>query len=173
MSDNARTLISGLSLSALGLVMWALGEGWSGTAVPPIPGDVPTHGFGTTTHADGTPLKLGEPITPPQAVRRVAQDAIKFTDRLKRCIGRVELYQYEMDAYVLLGKNVGDGAVCNSSIPGKLKRGAYEAACATILDFRRAQGRDCSLSANQHFCGGVWKMRQNEYKLCMTGEYSI
>lgn len=173
MTDGSRTAIKGLTLSALGLVMWALGEGWSGTAVPPIPGDVPTHGFGTTTHADGSPLKLGEPITPPQAVRRVAQDAIKFTDRLKRCIGNVELYQREIDAYVLLGKNVGDGAVCRSSIPAKLRRGDYDAACKTILDFRKAQGRDCSQPVNHGFCGGVWDMRQNEYKLCMTGEYTL
>ena len=170
MADK-RQAIGALSLSAMALVMWVTKEGWSGTATPPVKGDVPTYGFGTTTHEDGSPVKQGETITPPQAVKRVAIDASRFTDRVKLCMSGAELYQHELDAYVLLAENVGGGNFCNSSIPAKVKAGQYEAACKTILDFKRVQGKDCSQPANRHFCGGVWTARQDEYRLCATGEY--
>ena len=70
-----RRPVSGLSLSALALIAWVTYESWAPIAKPPIPGDVPTHGFGTTTHEDGTPVALGEEIKPVQAVRRVVRPA--------------------------------------------------------------------------------------------------
>lgn len=172
-----RKAVSGLTLSALAFVAWVTKEGWSGTATPPIPGDVPTYGFGTTTHADGSPVKTGEIIAPVPAIKRVAQDASRFEVALKRCMAGAELYQHEYDAFVLLAENVGDGAVCRSSIPSKVKSGQYEAACKTILDFagitRTINGKkvrlSCEIRANG--CYGVWRARQDEYKLCTTGEY--
>lgn len=176
MADK-RTVISGLSLSALALVAWVTKEGWSGTATRPIPGDVPTYGFGTTTHADGSPVKLGETITPPQAIKRVAQDAQRFEGALKRCMAGAELSQNEYDAYVQLAENVGDGAVCKSSIPAKLKAKQYESACKTILDFagitRTIDGKRVRLSCEirSNGCYGVFLARQDEYRQCMFGEY--
>ena len=79
--------------------------------------------------------------------------------QLKRCI-TADLYQHEYDAYVDLAYNVGAAAVCRSSIPAKLAAGDYEAACRTILDFKKVQGRDCSAPQNRPFCGGVWTRRQ-------------
>ena len=177
MEINGRRSIQALSLSALAFVAWIVKEGWSGTATPPIPGDVPTYGFGTTTHADGSSVKNGETISPVQAVRRVAQDASRFEGALKRCMAGAELTQYEYDALVLLAENVGDGAVCRSSIPGKVKAGKYEAACRSILDFagitRTINGKRVRLSCEvrSNGCYGVWRARQDEYRLCMTGEY--
>lgn len=174
---NPRAIISSLSLSALALVAWVTKEGWSGTATPPIPGDVPTYGFGTTTHADGSPVKNGETINPVQAIKRVARDADRFEGALKRCMAGAELTQHEYDALVLLAENVGDGAVCRSSIPGKVKSGQYDAACKTILDFagitRTINGKRTRLSCavRSNGCYGVWIARQDEYRLCMTGEY--
>lgn len=174
---SKRTAISGLSLSALAFVAWLTKEGWSETAVPPIKGDVPTYGFGTTTHADGSPVKAGEKITPVQAVKRVMQDATRFDRAIKRCMDGAELYPYEFDAYMMLAENVGDGAVCRSSIPVKVKAGQYEAACKTILDFagitRAINGKKTRLSCadRANGCYGVWIARQNEYRLCSTGEY--
>lgn len=177
MEINGRRSIQALSLSALAFVAWVVKEGWSGTATPPIPGDVPTYGFGTTTHADGSPVKDGEKITPVQAVKRVAQDASRFEGALKRCMAGAELYQHEYDAFVLMAENVGDGAVCRSSIPAKIKAGQYDAACKTILDFagitRTINGKRVRLSCadRANGCYGVWVARQAEYKLCATGEY--
>ena len=88
---------------------------------------------------------------------------------LRRCIS-ADLYQHEYDAFVDLAYNVGPAAVCRSSIPVKLAAGNYEAACRTILDFKKVQARDCSLPENLRFCGGVWVRRQQMAHLCLTGE---
>ena len=169
MSGNSlRVSIAALILSAAGFSYIALDEGYAPKAVPPVPGDVPTYGLGSTTHADGTPVKAGETITPPEAIQLAVRDISVKEAALKRCIpAEVKLTQGEYDAIVSLAYNVGPGAVCASSIPRKLAAGDYAAACRTILDFKRVQGRDCSLPENRSFCGGIWTRRQREYRQCM------
>jgi hypothetical protein len=51
--------VASLALTAAGLVGILNWEGWSPKAVPPVKGDVPTYGFGTTTDVAGQPLKGG------------------------------------------------------------------------------------------------------------------
>lgn len=169
MSGNSlRVSIAALILSAAGFSFIALDEGYAPKAVPPVPGDVPTYGLGSTTHADGTPVKAGETIAPPEAIQLAVRDISVKEAALKRCIpAEVKLTQGEYDAIVSLAYNVGAGAVCVSSIPRKLAAGDYAAACRTILDFKRVQGRDCSLPENRSFCGGIWTRRQREYRQCM------
>jgi lysozyme len=48
MSERARIAIAALTLSAAGLIGIATSEGWEPVAKPPVPGDVPTGGFGST-----------------------------------------------------------------------------------------------------------------------------
>jgi lysozyme len=89
----------------------------------------------------------------------------------------VALYQHEWDAFVLLAKNVGPGAVCKSSIVPKLRASQFDAACKTVLDFagitRVIDGKrtrlSCEVRANG--CYGVWRARQAEYRMCSAGEY--
>ncbi|KAF7597974.1 MAG: glycoside hydrolase family 24 [Candidatus Dactylopiibacterium carminicum] len=173
-----RRSIATLGMSAMAALVWVAFEGWEPVAKPPIPGDVPTHGFGATTHADGSPVKLGEAITPVQAVRRLVQSSDEYGRALQRCLGDgVELHQHEWDAFVLLAKNVGAGAVCRSSVVPKLQARQYGAACSTILDFagitRVVDGKRVRLSceARANGCYGVWRARQAEYSLCSAGEY--
>lgn len=169
----ARVLILGLTLSAAGLVATATKEGYTDTAVIPIKGDVPTNGFGSTRREDGSPVRLGDRTSPPQALKRAMRDMREFETTLKACMGDVQLYQHEYDAYVDLAYNVGGAAVCKSSIPVKLRAQQYEAACRTILDFKKSQGRDCSLPENRRICGGIWTRRQEMARLCLTGEYPL
>lgn len=169
-----RTKVSALSMSAAALLIWVASEGWAPVATRPIPGDVPTHGFGTTTHEDGTPVKLGEPIAPVQAVRRMIQGADQYGRAIQKCLGsEAETYQYEFDAFALLAKNVGDGAVCKSSIPGKVQRGEYGAACKTILDFAgiTRNGKRLSCADRKNGCYGVYADKLRLEKLCSTGIY--
>jgi len=70
-----RTQLASLTLSAAALVGIALHEGYSPVAYTPVPGDVPTIGFGTT---EG--VKLGDKITPPQALARALTDIQKHID---------------------------------------------------------------------------------------------
>jgi lysozyme len=170
MMNSPRQIIAVLALSAAGFAGIALQEGYTDKAVRPVPGDVPTYGLGSTTRADGQPVKMGDTINPPQAIALAVRDISIKETALKRCFGDAKLTQYEYDAIVDLAYNVGDGAVCRSSIPGKVKSERYEAACLTILDFYKVQGRDCRAPENRKFCGGVWTRRQAMAHLCLTGE---
>lgn len=60
----ARSLVALLVLSAAGLVAIVSREGYTETAVIPTKNDRPTVGFGSTFHADGTPVRLGDRNTP-------------------------------------------------------------------------------------------------------------
>jgi len=147
-----RTLVASLVLSASAFVGIATHEGYRGDAYIPVPGDVPTLGFGTT---EG--VKMGDKITPPKALERALSDVSKFEGALKQCV-KVPLYQHEYDAYVQFSYNVGSGAFCSSTLVKKLNREDYAGACAELLRWTRAGGRELP---------GLVKRRQAEYRLCL------
>lgn len=156
-----RRAITGLALSAAGLVGILLQEGYSDRAIIPVPGDVPTLGFGTT---EG--VKMGDRITPPRAVERALSDVQKYEGAIKQCV-TVPVTQGEYDAFTSLAYNVGPGAFCRSTLVKKLNAGDYDGACDQILRWRFFQGKDCSDPAQR--CSGLWKRRQHEYAQCMGG----
>jgi len=129
----ARSIVAALSLSAVGLAGIVLHEDWSNTAIIPVPGDVPTLGFGSTVHEDGTPVRMGEVITPPKAVRLSVAHVAKDETKMRKCLGDdAQLYQHEWDAYVSFAYNVGPANFCNSSIPAKVRAGQYAEACRVM-----------------------------------------
>ena len=144
--------VAGLSLSALAFVALLAHEGYSDKAVIPVPGDVPTLGFGTT---EG--VKMGDSITPVQAVARAMHDASKFEGAVKQCV-KVPLYQYEYDSYLQLSYNIGPQAFCASTLVKKLNAGDYDGACREILRWDRFQGKPLR---------GLTLRRQAEYKTCI------
>lgn len=148
---NFRLAIAALSLSAAGFVGIVLHEGYSDTAIIPVPGDLPTLGFGTT---EG--VRQGDRITPPQAVFRALQDASKFEGAIKRCV-TVPLHQHEYDAYVSLAYNIGPTAFCGSTLVRKLNAGDYAGACEQILRWDHFQGKPLR---------GLTLRRQKEYVQC-------
>lgn len=151
---KTRTRIGALALSAAALVGLALNEGYSDRAIIPVPGDVPTIGFGTT---DG--VRMGDRITPQQALARKLADVQKFEGALKQCV-TVPLHQHEYDAYIRLSYNIGSTAFCNSTLVRKLNAGDYEGACREILRWDRFKGQPLR---------GLTIRRQEEFKVC-TGE---
>lgn len=153
-----------LVLSAAALVGIVATEGYSDKAIIPVPGDKPTIGFGSTTRADGSPVRLGDTTTPPKALGRALQDIQAFEGALRQCV-TVPLHQYEYDAYISFAYNVGSAAFCQSTLVTKLNAMDYPGACAEILRWRYVQGKDCSLRVNQ--CAGIWLRRNAEYKLCL------
>jgi lysozyme len=148
---SARLYIGGLSLSAVAFGVLVQYEGWCGSACIPIPGDVPTLGFGTT---EG--VKLGDTITPPKAVARALQDVAKFEGAVKQCV-TVPLYQYEYDALIQLSYNIGPTAFCGSTLVKKANAGDYAGMCREILRWDRAQGR---------VVRGLTLRRESEYRRC-------
>ena len=151
---RARVVLAALAFSAAGAVGRWQSEWFTSTAVIPIPGDVPTIGFGTT---EG--VKLGDTITVPKALERSLADIQKFEGAVKRCV-KVALYQHEYDAYVQLAYNIGEGAFCGSTLVRLLNEGRYLDACRQILRWNRAQGREVR---------GLTIRRQREYTLCLGG----
>ncbi len=131
---RVRNVIVACCLSAAGLVGIANHEGFTDHAVIPVPGDVPTYGFGSTTRPDGNPVRMGDKITPPQALERALRDVGKFEGAVKGCV-TVPLTQGEYDAYVDLAYNIGPGAFCSSTLVLELNAGNYESACRHIEDF--------------------------------------
>lgn len=147
-----RTHVAALSLSAAALVGIALHEGYRDEAYTPVPGDVPTIGFGTT---EG--VKMGDRITPPRALVRLLDDASEFETAVRRC-APVPMYQYEFDAYVSLTYNIGSGAFCSSTLARKLKAGDYAGACAEILRWDKFKGQPLP---------GLTTRRREEHAKCL------
>ena len=147
-----RTKIAALVLSAFALVGIASHEGYTDKAVIPIPGDVPTIGFGST---EG--VKLGDKTNPVAALQRTMRDIGTKESAVKKCV-KVPLYQHEYDAYISLAYNIGTGNFCSSTLVKKLNQQDYAGACKEILRWDRAQGRVVK---------GLTVRRQAEYKLCI------
>ena len=140
---HPRTTVAALSLSAAALVGIALHEGYTDRAVRPLPGDVPTLGFGTTTRPDGSPVQIGDTTTPPQALARALRDVQRFEGALRECV-TVPLHQHEYDAFISFAYNVGAGA--------EFDRWTF------------FQGKDCRDPSNR--CTGLAKRRAEERALC-------
>jgi lysozyme len=143
-----------LSLSAAALVSLAIHEGFRPAAYTPVPGDVPTIGFGTT---EG--VRPGDKITVERALVRLLADAGKFEQAVKRC-APVPMYSHEFNAYVSLTYNIGEGAFCKSTLARKLVAGDYAGACDEILRWDKFKGKPLA---------GLTKRRQQEHALCIGG----
>jgi lysozyme len=151
MIDRRRSAIAGIVLSASALVGIIMHEGYSDTAITPVPGDVPTIGFGTTGG-----VKMGDRITPPRAVARALTDIQKFEGAVKQCV-KVPLAQNEYDAYISLSYNIGATAFCRSTLVKKLNALDYAGACLEVLKWDKFKGQPLR---------GLTIRRQAEYKQC-------
>ena len=152
MTPRTRAGIAGLVLSASGLVFTVSYEGYTNNAVIPIPGDVPTIGFGTTQG-----VKMGDKTTPPKALGRALSDIQKYEGAIKTCV-KVPLYQFEYDSLVDFTYNVGAEAFCGSTLAKKLNAGDYAGACLEIKKWNKFQGRPNA---------GLTKRRAAEYARCI------
>lgn len=150
--SKTRTMISALVLSAAGLVGIVQWEGYSSTAYVPVPGDVPTIGFGTTAG-----VKPGDTITPQAALVRALADVSKFEGALRECV-RVPLHQWEYDVAVSFSYNVGSKAFCSSTLVRKWNAGDYEGGCNELLRWVYAGGRRVQ---------GLVNRRERERQACL------
>jgi lysozyme len=150
-----RLSVPTLGASAALIVALLVHEGYSDKAIIPVPGDVPTVGFGTTGG-----VKMGDTTTPVRALQRAYEDLSAMELRLRACI-RVPLYQHEYDAFLSLSSNIGTGAFCGSTLVRKLNAYDYAGACKEILRWDKFKGKPLA---------GLTKRRQAEYRLCTGGQ---
>jgi lysozyme len=144
--------IAAISLSATALVALVIHEGYRSDAYLPLPGDLPTIGFGTTSG-----VKLGDKTTPEKALLVAMKDVQTFEGAVKSCV-KVPLSQHEYDAYIALSYNIGTGAFCRSTLVKKLNAGDYIGSCNEILKWDQFKGKPLT---------GLTKRRQEEYKKCL------
>lgn len=150
--SKIRYAIAGLSLTAAGLVGILNYEGFSDTAYIPVPGDVPTIGFGSTKG-----VKLGDTITPGKAIERAYRDIRNTESAIHKCV-HVPLSTSEYDAFTSLAYNIGTSAFCSSTLVKKLNNGDYEGACAEIKRWVYVKGQ---------VVPGLVNRREKEYRKCM------
>jgi lysozyme len=150
--SRLRVAAAALTLSAAAFVGLAVHEGYSDTAIIPVPGDVPTLGFGTT---EG--VRMGDKTTPTKALARALSDVQKFEGALKTCV-KVPLHQHEYDAYLSLAYNIGPTAFCGSTLVRLLNQGQYREACDQILRWDRFKGQPLR---------GLTIRRQKEHRQCL------
>lgn len=165
--NKGRLAIAALSLSAAGFGVIVGHEGFTNKAVVPVPGDRFTYGFGSTFKADGSPVKMGDTISAPQAVRLSISHIAKDESVLKQCV-TAPLSQVEYDQLVEFAYWRGAAGACRSDVVRHLNAGRYADACAAYLTYRRAAGKDCSDPANK--CRGVWLRAQERHAKCMAAQ---
>lgn len=169
-----RTKIASLSLSAAALVALVVQEGYTDRAVIPVKGDVPTLGYGSTTHVDGQPVRLDDTTTPVKALQRTLVYTQDQDSKIKRCV-TAPLHQAEYDIMADFGYQYGVKALCESSIVKLANAGDYVGSCNAYLAYRfvgkGADRYDCSTMVNgkrNTRCWGVWARQQERHAKCMA-----
>ena len=153
MISKTRFAIAALALTASGFVGILGYEGFSSEAVIPVPGDVPTYGWGTT---EG--VKMGDTITPDEAIERAYRDIAKTESAIHKCV-HVPISQGEYDAFTSLAYNIGTNAFCRSTLVKKLNQRDYAGACQEIRRWVYVKGRKVQ---------GLINRREKEFQLCMS-----
>ena len=159
-STQVRSAVAVLVLAASTLVGLAVHEGYKDEAYIPVPGDVPTIGFGSTGG-----VMMGDRTTPVRSLVRLL-DEIEgiYAAGVKRCV-TVPLYQHEYEAFVRLAYSVGVPTFCRKALPGKkpnlidlINAERYAEACERIEAFKYGPGR--------RVLPGLVKRRVEERAIC-------
>lgn len=187
---HPRLAAGALALSAAGLVGLISHEGYTERAIVPVPGDRPTVGFGSTFRDDGSPVRMGDTITPPQAVARTLAHVQKDETRLRRCV-TAPISQVEYDLLVDHAYQYGAAETCSSGIVRMTNARRYADACEGYLAWRfmtssvaragwepfrfDAAGRpvrwryDCTTPGNR-ICSGVGKRSTERADKCRAAQ---
>ena len=163
---HPRIAFAALTLSAVGFAGLALEEHFTSTAVIPTKGDRPTVGFGSTFRDDGTPVQMGDTITPARAIARSVAHIAKDESGLKRCVTGA-MSQSEYDILVKFSYQYGVAATCNSSMVRNVNAGNYRLACEGYTLYKYSAGYDCSTPGNR-VCAGVWIRNLERREQCLA-----
>lgn len=172
--NKARSLVAVLTLSAAAFGAWQASEGWTGNAVIPTKGDVPTLGHGSTRWEDGRPVKMSDTITRERAAvlarNLISADERAFAASLP---AGAALYQEEFDVYMDFVGQYGIGNWRASSMRTNVAAGRYVAACQSLLLYRKAAGYDCSTLIDgkpNKRCYGSWRRQLERHQKCMAAQ---
>ena len=97
-----RMSVKGMVLAASVIVGIAASEGYVRDAMIPVPGDVPTIGFGSTKD-----VRMGDTTTPVRALVRLLDEVDTiYAQGVRTCV-LVPLFPWEFAAFVSLAYNIG------------------------------------------------------------------
>lgn len=164
-----RIAVSLLSLSAAGFATWQASEGFTPVAVIPTKGDVPTLGHGSTRYEDGSPVRMGDTITPARAEVLARNLNSQAENQFAASLPGVKLRQEEFDLYMDFVGQYGIGTWRKGSPRKSLLAGNYVQACHDLLKYRYAAGFDCSTPGNKR-CWGVWARQLERHAKCMAAQ---
>lgn len=164
-----RMTVAGLSLSAAAFIGLVISEGFTPTATIPVKGDRPTVGFGSTYHINDRPVKLGDTVTPINALQIAKAHISKDETRFRQSLIGAELNQAEYDLYIDWVYQYGIGRWLKSPMRVHVLNGEYRKACDALLlpQYRTVAGFDCSTPGNKR-CYGVWTRAQDRYRQCVN-----
>jgi GH24 family phage-related lysozyme (muramidase) len=165
-----RIPVAALVLSAAGFGAITLNESYTGTAVVPTQNDRPTVGFGSTFRADGSPVRMGDTITPTGAVQRSLAHIARDEAGLKTCVD-APLTQGEYDVLVDFSYQYGAAMTCRSSMVRMMNAGRYAEACQAYTLYKFSGGYDCSTRINgqpNKRCWGVWQRNLERRDRCLA-----
>jgi lysozyme len=163
-----RLAAASLTLSAAGFVAIVAHEGYTPAAMVPTKNDRPTVGFGSTFRDDGSPVRLGDTITPVQAVKRSASHIAQDEIGLRRCVTG-SMTQGEYDTLVDFAYQYGVSATCKSSMVRHVNAGNYDQACEAYTLYKWSGGFDCSTPGNR-ICAGVWSRNLERRERCLRAK---
>lgn len=168
-SNRLRVAVASLALSAAGFIGIISSEYYTDNAVVPTLNDRPTVGFGSTYWEDGTPVKMGQKITPVRALLVAKTHISKEEVSFRKSLPGVALSQTEYDVYMDWVYQYGTGAWSGSSMRSHLLRKEYASACGALLAYKFSGGYDCSIPGNK-VCAGVWTRQKARYTTCMGAQ---
>lgn len=163
--DKARIVVATLTLSAAAFIGLVTEESYVGQAMIPTKNDRPTLGFGSTFHADGTPVKLGDKTDPVRALVTAQAHISKEEASFQKSLAGAHLHQHEYDVYMDWVYQYGQGAWWKSSIREHILAGEYRQACDALLKYKFSGGYDCSTPGNKR-CSGVWTRQLKRHQKC-------
>lgn len=164
---KARILVASLTMSAAAFIGLAVEEGYTDRAVIPTKNDRPTHGFGSTFNADGSPVRMGDKTDPVRALITLQAHISKEEASFQRSLAGASLYQHEYDAYMDFVYQFGQGTWWSSSMREHVLAGDYRRGCDALLLYKFSGGYDCSTPGNR-ICAGVWARQLKRHKKCVA-----
>lgn len=167
--NRPRVFIAALSLSAAALIAIVSSEGYVEQAMVPTKGDRPTVGFGSTYHGDGSPVKMGDKITPVRALVTMQAHLNREEELFRESLAGASLSQAEYDLYMDFVYQYGTTNWRKSSMRTHILAGEYLAACDALLQWKKAAGYDCSTPGNKR-CWGVWERQLERHKKCVEAQ---
>lgn len=169
MESKSKVVVAALTLSAAAFVGLVSHEGYTSTAIIPTKGDVPTVGFGSTYHEDGSRVRIGDTVSPVNALKKAQAHISKEEDNFRKSLEGAYLSQKEYDIYMDFIYQYGSATWNKSSMRRNILQGKHAEACKSLLNYRFAAGYDCSTPGNKR-CYGVWTRQKERYDQCMAAQ---